>query len=136
MERIRPKKLFKVDAPPHLPPAVSPVMKPRPLERVIASDPACRPRYDLDGYSAPKLIFRTGAVPVSARIKKFVDDELNESRVYYAGQVLLGSASIGPLQVVGRFNHNLAGMENMRFKDTKELHNKIREMLQAEPKDE
>ncbi len=98
-------------------------------------DPHPRTRYALDGYSAPELAFRIGlrtksgvagdSVPVHVRVR-------GQVRVYYAGQILLGSVTVGELFISAHFHHNLTDEEYQRFDTIEQVHVALRKMLQAD----
>lgn len=106
--------------------------EPRPAARPgkPVPDPAARPQFHLDGYGEPVLAFRLGKTPVFFRERQSEDVAV---RVYYAGAVLLGSASSSPTMVTSNFHHNVgAEKQEHRFSSFDDVHVHLQRLLQTE----
>jgi len=112
-------------------------------------DPVDRPMIDPHGYGKPQFAFTSGLggmthinkgkSPIEEKMVKVFYrekwDKENDARVriYYAGKLLIGSATLTPLLISSRFLHQLAGDSHQRHADEKALHKHIGELLEAQP---
>lgn len=141
MERVRSKaitparidkavrKLADVVAAPLEDPVVRRTSKVRTERR---PDPIELPKVDPHGYGEPELLAAATGVLMSFRSKLYGDG--SEVRLYYAGALLLGAASILPISVVAAtFRHNLFGADHLEFDTVEDFHRTLYAMVQQDP---